>query len=239
MTGSAKLAYTVLGCRPRNRSGRRSRCRSACAAARRASLLGRGSRPSPSACQYRTKPYGPDSLAAASCYRTCRPAHSPGRGSVGGTAASYRLRNFSYAWPASKPSRVTRYSRDWWLMTRLLITPLRGRRRPVGPRVSGNPGRAARPVLARRPATGAAPGEQSHEAVDAASPCRQRGSRHQNPIEEVCDGTESSGPAPASPPSPAASPARACDANPLADFASEASEDHHVVRNAAHTLRKG
>jgi hypothetical protein len=30
----------------------------------------------------------------------------------------------------------------------------------------------------------------------------------------------------------------ACDTNPLADFDSEASEDHHLVLNAAHTPRK-
>ena len=44
---------------------------------------------------------------------------------------------------------------------------------------------------------------------------------------------------PASPPSPAAPPARACDANPLAGFGSEASKDQHYVLDAAHTQRKG
>jgi hypothetical protein len=46
-------------------------------------------------------------------------------------------------------------------------------------------------------------------------------------------------PSPASPPSPAAPPARACDANPLAGFGSEASKDQHYVLDAAHTQRKG
>jgi hypothetical protein len=46
-------------------------------------------------------------------------------------------------------------------------------------------------------------------------------------------------PSPASPPSPAAPPARACDANPLAGFGSEASEDQHYVLDASHTPRKG
>jgi mycofactocin precursor len=46
-------------------------------------------------------------------------------------------------------------------------------------------------------------------------------------------------PSPASPPSPAVPPARACDANPLAGFGSEASKDQHYVLDAAHTQRKG
>ncbi len=33
--------------------------------------------------------------------------------------------------------------------------------------------------------------------------------------------------------------ARACDANPLAGFGSEASKDQHYVLDAAHTQRKG
>ena len=45
-------------------------------------------------------------------------------------------------------------------------------------------------------------------------------------------------PSPASPPSPAAPPARACDAHPLAGFGSEASEDHRLVLDAAHTLHE-
>jgi hypothetical protein len=44
-------------------------------------------------------------------------------------------------------------------------------------------------------------------------------------------------PSPASPPSPAAPPARACDANPLAGFGSEASKDQHYVLDAAHTTK--
>jgi len=39
--------------------------------------------------------------------------------------------------------------------------------------------------------------------------------------------------------SPAAPPARACDANPLVGFASEASKDQHYVLDAADTQRKG
>jgi hypothetical protein len=39
--------------------------------------------------------------------------------------------------------------------------------------------------------------------------------------------------------SPAAPPARACDANPLAGFGSEASKDQHYVLDRAHTQRKG
>jgi len=42
---------------------------------------------------------------------------------------------------------------------------------------------------------------------------------------------------PASPPSPAAPPARACDANPLAGFGSEASKDQHYVLDASHTTK--
>ena len=42
---------------------------------------------------------------------------------------------------------------------------------------------------------------------------------------------------PASLPSPAAPPARACDANPLAGFGSEASKDQHYVLDAAHTTK--
>jgi hypothetical protein len=37
--------------------------------------------------------------------------------------------------------------------------------------------------------------------------------------------------------SPAAPPARACDANPLAGFGSEASKDQHYVLDAAHTTK--
>ena len=44
-------------------------------------------------------------------------------------------------------------------------------------------------------------------------------------------------PSPASPPSPAAPPARACDANLLAGFGSEASKDQHYVLDAAHTTK--
>jgi NADP-dependent 3-hydroxy acid dehydrogenase YdfG len=44
-------------------------------------------------------------------------------------------------------------------------------------------------------------------------------------------------PSPASPSSPAAPPARACDANPLAGFGSEASKDQHYVLDAAHNER--
>jgi hypothetical protein len=39
--------------------------------------------------------------------------------------------------------------------------------------------------------------------------------------------------------SPAAPPVRACDANPLADFGSDASKDQHYVLDAAHLQRKG
>jgi len=35
----------------------------------------------------------------------------------------------------------------------------------------------------------------------------------------------------------AAPPARACDANPLAGFGSEASKDQHYVLDAAHTTK--
>jgi hypothetical protein len=44
-------------------------------------------------------------------------------------------------------------------------------------------------------------------------------------------------PVPANLPSPAAPPARACYANPLADFGSEASKDQHYVLDAAHTTK--
>jgi hypothetical protein len=50
-------------------------------------------------------------------------------------------------------------------------------------------------------------------------------------------GHHRSRPVPASPPSPAAPPARACDANPLAGFGSEASKDQHYVLDAAHTTK--
>jgi radical SAM protein with 4Fe4S-binding SPASM domain len=43
----------------------------------------------------------------------------------------------------------------------------------------------------------------------------------------------------ARPAGPAATPSRACDTNPLVGIGSEASEDHHLVPNAAHTPRKG
>jgi hypothetical protein len=46
-------------------------------------------------------------------------------------------------------------------------------------------GRVARPVLARRPAAGATLGSKSSEPVDAASPWRRRGLRHQDSIEGV------------------------------------------------------
>jgi hypothetical protein len=52
-------------------------------------------------------------------------------------------------------------------------------------RQSGDPGRVTRLVLARRRAAGAALGSKSSEPVDAASPWRRRGLRHQDSIEEV------------------------------------------------------
>src|SRR5712691_13328310 len=55
-------------------------------------------------------------------------------------------------------------------------------------------------------------------------------------VEEITIGPH---PSAASPSSPAALPAGACDANPLAGFGSEASEDQHYVLDAAHTQRKG
>jgi hypothetical protein len=44
-------------------------------------------------------------------------------------------------------------------------------------------------------------------------------------------------PSPASLPSPAAPPTRACDANPLAGFGSEAGKDQHYVLDAPHTMK--
>jgi len=46
-------------------------------------------------------------------------------------------------------------------------------------------------------------------------------------------------PSPANLPSPAAPLARACDANPLAGFGSDAGKDQHYVLDEAHIQRKG
>jgi len=84
---------------------------------------------------------------------------------------------------------------------------------------------AGRPAAAPRPAD-----DHSHrgpvrrQAVSRTGRCRS-----------------SSGPArpPASLPSPAAPLARACDANPLAGFGSDAGKDQHYVLDEAHIQRKG
>src|SRR5215510_11804803 len=59
--------------------------------------------------------------------RACRPAKSRSRrGSTGGTAASHRLRNFSYGWPVSNASRVTWYGTDRTVIIWLPWSPWRG-----------------------------------------------------------------------------------------------------------------
>ena len=87
----------------------------------------------------------------------------------------------------------------------------------------------ADPAAAPRPA-----GDHSHRGPLRARAAPGRPART-GPV-LVTIGTR---PSPASPPSPAAPPARACDANPLAGFGSDAGTDQHHVLDTAHTQRKG
>ena len=78
-------------------------------------------------------------------------------------------------------------------------------------------------------------GDHSHRGRSRAPAAARSRSGRAGPVPVIIG----SRPSPASLPSPAAPPARACDANPLADFGSEASKGQHYVLDAAHTPRKG
>jgi hypothetical protein len=75
-------------------------------------------------------------------------------------------------------------------------------------------------------------GDHSHRGGSGPGP-RQAVPGRAGPVPVIIG----SRPSPASPPSPAAPPVRACDANPLAGFGSEAGQDQHYVLDAAHTTK--
>jgi len=115
--------------------------------------------------------------------------------------------------------------------------PWHGRRRARGAPAAG-PAREA--TITQQAVTVLVPerlrlaGDHSHRGRSGPGRARSRSGRA-GPVPVAIR----SRPSPASLPSPAAPPARACDANPLAGFGSEASKDQHYVLDAAHTQRKG
>jgi hypothetical protein len=102
----------------------------------------------------------------------------------------------------------------------------------------------ARPECAQRPrpglAAGTRPGRRTPRPADDHShrgPVRAQAAPRRRARTGAVPVIIGSRPSPASPSSPPAPPARACDANPLAGFGSEASKDQHYVLDAAHTTK--